>query len=229
MFERGRSEGIESRKLELTPLIDCIFLLLIFFLVTLRVLPVAREAGRREGVYSLEALTRSDPSSGHALVMLKWLGTPDGQHRTYYVAVTNRSARHPPGQAQHSLYALSTLLCTARTEEDVSREAPFSQLELRFGTAAQDIAEGLRGVPTVIIVAWPDNGHAFTMGEVNEVIKQCRRPESTVTTCYVVPDSSYAGMQTCARRLSFVADNGSCYLEYGPGVRETIAVRPRTQ
>lgn len=57
-----------GRKVELTPLIDVIFLLLIFFLVTLNIIPILGGQGKQEVAYPLRALNSEDVSRATLLV-----------------------------------------------------------------------------------------------------------------------------------------------------------------
>lgn len=60
----------DNPKIELTPLIDVIFLLLIFFLVTLNSFSVSKGKGKEERSYSLPVLSQSDPTHGHMILYL---------------------------------------------------------------------------------------------------------------------------------------------------------------
>ncbi len=62
------STGSTGRKVELTPLIDVIFLLLIFFLVTLNIIPILGGQGKQEVAYPLRALNSEDVSRATLLV-----------------------------------------------------------------------------------------------------------------------------------------------------------------
>lgn len=179
----GRSES--PRKIELTSLIDVIFLLLIFFLVTMRVIPSTRGAGLREGMYSIRALRSTERSRAPALVVLKRLQSPNGNWATYYVLVTSRPG--PGGWTQVHMWNSIRAATTVTELQGVVANAP---LRVTFSQQAGALTAGLTGASQVIITTGTDNGYTFTYGEVNELIRIFKRPSSMVTDWYISPRSA---------------------------------------
>ncbi|MDZ7374968.1 MAG: biopolymer transporter ExbD [candidate division KSB1 bacterium] len=178
-----RRRDTDLRRVELTPLIDCIFLLLIFFLVSLNILP-GGGLFRREGAYANEALTRDGSAAGYAVVALKWLHAGGGQWQTYYVGF--------PSCAGSLMAAVWNTVRTASAIADLQGLSANRQFRLYHGPHAEDIREALTGASSVLIIAGPDNGHEFTFGEVHDVVELCRESGSAVAQWFLSPESADA-------------------------------------
>jgi len=183
MHRRWQANGT-PRKAELTPLIDVIFLLLIFFLVTMRIIPNTSGQGLHEGIYPIKALTKNDQSSGYAVVVLKWLRGPDGNSRTYYLAVVSR-----PAEGRLSRSQLWTGIQKAKLASEIATLRKNSPFEFYWGPTAADVSRGFQDVSAMIVIAGPDNGHTFTFGEVNEIVRYCKRPGNNVDKWFISPVS----------------------------------------
>ena len=179
----NRSNMWESpRKIELTSLIDVIFLLLIFFLVTMRIIPSTSGMGLKEGVYSIRALQPTERSQAAALIALKRVQDSPGGWRTYYVLI--KSQRGNGAWTQNQLWN-SIRSASTRAHLDLLRtNAP---LRVSFSSDPWALQSALQSVSEVIITTGTDNGYEFKFEEVNNLIRLFKRPESRVDHWYISP------------------------------------------
>ena len=81
----------ESRKIEMVPLIDVIFLLLIFFLVTLNIIPVISRKETLEAQYAMPVVTAKDAARVDMLIQLHQIRKSSRVH--YFVIGWRTQAR----------------------------------------------------------------------------------------------------------------------------------------
>ncbi len=73
-----------SRRIELVPLIDVIFLLLIFFLVTLNIIPIISRRETLESTYAMEVVTPDQPARIDRFIQLHQF---PGDPQVYYFLI----------------------------------------------------------------------------------------------------------------------------------------------
>ncbi len=84
MSKANRIEA--TKKIELVPLIDVIFLLLIFFLVTLNIIPILTRKEMRESQFPVEVITAEDAARVDMLIQLHQF--PDDRfNRVFYFTI----------------------------------------------------------------------------------------------------------------------------------------------
>lgn len=171
-----------ERKIELTALIDVIFLLLIFFLVTMNSASSFGEKGRREGTYGIAAMDNSHGAKGNAVVFIfQWPGVP--QPRFIWI----KGQRKPAGsidceefcEKMNKSYSDGGHFDTFRA--DIRIFLDNFELEGRYEVSARNLTGQLQNVGRVIIVC-PEE---MQYGIVHEVIRACS--EANISNFEIVP------------------------------------------
>ncbi|MCG8607689.1 biopolymer transporter ExbD [bacterium] len=146
-----------SKKIELVPLIDVIFLLLIFFLVTLNIIPILTNKDVLESQYAIPVVTDDDAARVDMLVQLHQF---PGDARVHYFTIDSQLPGIP--------FDDSKLQTLARLSQNRSRLASLrSYFPRHYFREAEDI--NYEGKKQIIISAspWVPYEHLF------KVIQEC--------------------------------------------------------
>lgn len=170
MNRKRRTAG--GRKIELVALVDVIFLLLIFFLVTLNIAQSFEKPGKREGWYSITNMDAEHPAKGELVVLIDQHPRVNPRF-VYYVWF--KGEPNPAGRLALRDFC-SAMLGMGGTGNPVpTMRRIIERMQLCGGVElhADNLTDRLRGVEKAIIVC-PER---LQYGLVHDVIKACKRAE----------------------------------------------------
>jgi len=191
MALRGRNleTGESKRKIELVALIDVIFLLLIFFLVTLNISAALGGSEDLEGTYGIEMMDSEHEASGKSIVAV----LPFGDPRRIVYLMFNGSASERSG-ARDEFDDLSVELKEAVNDDTSDMNTidwimDGSAVESRYFENPEEIRRSLRDNNTDrVVILSPGE---VTYGRVHRLLRVCRSEgvsSHQVITCGSIED-----------------------------------------
>ncbi|MBD3179925.1 MAG: hypothetical protein GF417_10160 [Candidatus Latescibacteria bacterium] len=169
--------GESRRRIELVPLIDVIFLLLIFFLVTLNISAALGGSEDLEGTYGIEMMDSRHKAGGKALIAVLPVGS-GGLSRTCYLQMSGAANSHSPdldfeglsGEIERILKGGGSIQSKI---DDIRMRLDYFLVESGLYQNPEHLAESLRRNNPDRAVILCGGGERFS--SVHRVIRVCRK------------------------------------------------------
>ena len=170
MIRKRKSSG--GRKIELVALVDVIFLLLIFFLVTLNIAQSFSKPGKREGWYGIANMDAEHAPKGELVVLIDQYPRSNPRY-VYYIWIKGEA--NPEGLLEIGDFCDAMLAIGGMGNPVPDIRKIMNRLQLSGGVElrADRLTKRLAGVEKVMIVC-PER---LQYGFVHEVIRACNRAE----------------------------------------------------
>lgn len=169
---RRKRKTTGGRKIELVALVDVIFLLLIFFLVTLNIAQSFEKPGKREGWYGIANMDAEHPAKGELVVLIDQYPRSNPRY-VYYIWFKGNP--NPEGRLAIRDFCGAMLDIGGMGNPVPTIRRIMNNMQIRGGVElhTDNLTNRLTGVEKAIIVC-PER---FQYGLVHNVIKACKRAE----------------------------------------------------